>query len=233
MKFRTSLLLAALACSPAPAEDYGVPYYSVGDISADASNLTPTGSQPLDWKIQHPSTISSFVSFDPTTGALSTLKDVRVTMHVVGVGTEGYLHHSNVALFASLNGSSWLSLFSGSPLDQSARTAVFEQNLAANTSIQLSGRRLGETGAWLSARTSTTGAGTFVVGLKKGDEAPTAVINAPQPATAAYLSPEAGDSTVQVGPMQMLFCFELNAEGEGEANYNLQDLVVLVSFEAL
>ena len=72
-----------------------------------------------------------------------------------------------------------------------------------------------------------------MVGLQRGDEAPATIINAPQPATAAYLSTEAGNNTIQLGPMQMLFCFELNAGGEGEHKYNLQDLVVLVSFEAL
>ena len=230
MKLLPPLLLSLIGCSLLPADEYGVPYYSVGDLSTAA---TGAGDPDLDWKIQHPSSLSGFIDFDPATGSLTTKAGLRVSMHIVGIGSEGYLHQSKVAFWASENSGAWNLLFEGTPLDLKAREAVYERELPSGTTLALSGRRLGETGLWHEARTSTGHAPTFVQGLQKGDSAPFAVLNNPQAAIAGYLSTEAGNNAIQIGPMQMLFCFELNAAAQGETKFDLQDLIVLVSFEAL
>ena len=86
MEFTLLLAASLLGAGVALSENYGAPYYSVGDLDTDRSTISNVSGPELAWKITHPETIADLVSYDAASGSLLTLTPVRVSAHIVGIG---------------------------------------------------------------------------------------------------------------------------------------------------
>lgn len=234
MKIPTrSFAVVALATSLAAAEPHGIPYMSLGNL--DTSLVTNTVDRPtLDWAIEHPKTLGDIVSVNPTSGSLTTLTALRVRMNVVGIARNSLSLRDAASLWVILgSGNPWNEVFQESIQTLQIQHPVLNTTVPASTTIDLGGRilttKVGE--AWSPFRSTGT-ADTRVAVRRNGEVAPLPVHHAARHFLSAFLSyDETGIPTLKLGPMDALVFFELSASDPEENDFDLQDLVVLVSFE--
>ncbi|MGD7652788.1 MAG: hypothetical protein ACQCXQ_06215 [Verrucomicrobiales bacterium] len=123
----------------------------------------------------------------------------------------------------------WISLFSGASGDVDPTVPTIETVINADETIEFAGRAY-LNGEWLPTAT-TTASSPHIVALRDGDPVPD--IKAFQTnQIAGYLEPylDSGD-TANIGPRDLLYLVELTTTDPDSGDYNLQDLVFLVTFE--
>ena len=231
---KVSLIIScsALVSSAALADQHGEPYFSIGALTAKPGwNSVASGPQ-LSWRIDHPQTVEDLVVVDPATGAFTTKKEVRMQVNVLGVGKNSF--GGRGALWMSIgSGQDWSLLFDGTPETVDLRNIVLDRVLPAGTLVNLAARgREGESG-WYPARSTETSSPGLRV-LVNDNPAPAIVSRHPEGFLRSVLSGTpagAEPRVVMIGPKSALVFFELTAGEAGAPGFDLQDLVVMLSFE--
>lgn len=231
------LALLLLGHGLALAEPHGEPYEPTGKLNAGRFWSSHSTGPELAWRIRPPIRCSNLIHLDPTTGSLTTRTALRMRVHVLGVGEKTSADPHRAAFWVRTGiQSGWQLLFDGTPEAVRARTPVLDQPVDPNTRIDLAARAYGgEESSWRALR-STGSPGHGIMQLVDGDPLPTAISIDPEPFLNACLSPEtrpSGARSVSTGPKDLVVFFELSDASPGEPSFDLQDLVVLVTFEAL
>lgn len=228
------LLCGAIPCA---ADSHGIPYAPRGTMEASGDWIARGGKPELSWRIDFPKTLADVVSLDAESGALVTRVPLRVRMNVIGVGTATSRDPHRVGLWASLAGGNWELLKDTTAADVRPAKPVFDRVLPASTSVFLAARAYDPaTASWSETRsTERTGAVPGLVeSLGRGALLPGPVRALPAPFLDAFVSPVAPDgagSSVLVGPKELLIFFELGTDDPADDRFDLQDVVVLVSFD--
>jgi hypothetical protein len=203
--------------------------------------MVPSGAKAhLTWNISYPDTARDLLLFDAS-GRVTTKDDLRVQMRVAGVAFEKAGQELPVAFWASFNSAPWQELFYGFGSHVQPDHFVYDQVVPANTTIDFGARGGKADGTWYDSRQTTT-SDTAVVGLVDGQPVPDYAPAYQQGQIKDYLTglvgtqtTEAGESetVATIGPRDMIYLFELASRNQGDWYFDMQDLVVVLTFERI
>lgn len=244
---RAACTLAAILLSHTPAfanngngnGNNQIPAIPSGWLTAYPT-VVQTGTKPtLTWEISYPSKIIDFLDIeDPAT--LRTTEELDVTVRVLGNGVT--VHGGNgkfknwvdAAAYVKHNGGSYEEVFFGDNRDVKPNRDVWTyDDMPAGDTLRFGGQYHygGTTGHFRNSDGGTDNVRTLV----RGDIPPTTEPMHLAPTLDDFLEPYLdGDGRVDIGPMDVIVFMELtHSDNEkDDRGYDLQDLVLLVSFEA-
>ncbi len=228
-----TLLTGILAfASPALGSNKGTP---TGWLTATPGVVKVGAFPTLKWEIDHPRIIDEYVDIDPP-GEIETKEKLRMEIRVLGAGvTSGSGHRIefvHTEAWFSVNHGSWGRLFSGDNWDVRQDRVVDSRIVNAGSSVRFGGRYWWNR-RWSDFYSSNDGTRNVCV-LKDGDEVPTNYPIASAPSVEDFIKPylDAGGK-VRIGPMDCIVMMELTHDEKQrhQLGYDLQDMVLLVTFE--
>ncbi|MCW1916678.1 hypothetical protein OJ996_24035 [Luteolibacter sp. GHJ8] len=221
-----SVLISLLAIGSSPAADE-VP---TGTLSVD-SNLLRTGSKSqLAWNITYPAPITSVIDIVPP-NVIKPKKDLKMKVRVLGASfQESILSFLPVEVMMSKNGGSWSRVFYGLQSSVLPNLVLKTENVKKGDSINLGGR--GYRDGWLPLYNTASTTNNLVM-LKNGDRVPTTVPALNGSSIESFLKPYMDTATkkVKIGDRDLILLMELGQTDTRNSGFDLQDLVVLVTFE--
>jgi hypothetical protein len=229
-----ALTLCVLA-SPQAYSQSADPSIPVGSLSAHPT-VVQTGTKPLlTWSISYPSQVTSVVTVGPT-GTMTPLRDLYLDLRVLGAqigdGSSWYI----VEAYRKLeNATSFTRFFRGKQTDVNPSTIYHTQLVRQARPIDIQGRVASNSSSNPSAWQAFFSTGTTtqnVRALVNGDSPPSYVpAFANQSNIKSTLSPYIDASgKIRIGPMDVIFIFELWGTATNQSYFDMQDLVVLATF---
>jgi hypothetical protein len=214
--------------------------------SAQAANTIPTGTlnvdrnmvrvgtrSQLNWQIQYPAPVSEVTEVIEvvTPNIIKPKQDLKMKVRVLGASFQQTItSFLPVEVMWSKNNSSWSRVFYGSQLLVNPNSVVLNTNVKKNDRISFGGR--GFRDGWLPLYNTSTASQNLVM-LKNGDRIPNTIPALQGGAIESFLSPYllADKKTVKIGNRDLILLMELGQTNTNNSGFDLQDLVVLVTFE--
>ncbi len=241
--------LCGLATVPAHAQGNGngnghaygktLPAMPSGWLSAYPT-IVQTGTHPtITWGINYPSIVKDYIEvIDPAT--CKAKEDLDVEIRVLGngvtVSTSGSNSFNWVPAEAQVsdNGGAYTQIFYGTNLNVNPNTVVWNKTkLRKNQTLRFGGRYR-YNNQWGPAYTSSNSS-TNVRTLVHGDTPPTITPMYSAPSLEDFIRPYLDlQGKVKIGPMDVIVFMELThtANQQSDPGYDLQDMVLLVTFKA-
>lgn len=190
------------------------------------------GVQPLlDWEIHYPLRVTDIVDINPTDDSITPKQRTLMEVRVVGAAFQVGSTHTKLALHSKVGGNSWSPLFYGADYQVDASAVVHSQVVDAGTRIDFSARAQQLNGRWYSSR-NTMGETPTVRALTNGAHVPDFMPAYDQGDIASFLSSYiSGESKVTVGPRDVIYLYELYSTDPSSSYFDMQDMVVVVSFK--
>jgi hypothetical protein len=221
------------------------PSIPVGSLVAFPT-VVQTGTKPtLTWGITYPAQVQDVITIVPTTPNISTsstsstitpkvnlIADIRILgAGVTTQNSNGTINYIRTMGQVRYNGSStWTTIFDGKNTD----TIVQQQgiiktiNVNANQPINFGGKYY-YNNAWSTFYTSLSG--DNVRNLVNGQTPPTNMPDYNAPSLESFIKPYLDASKkVKIGPMDVIIFMELTHTDKSNIGYDVQDLVLLVTF---
>jgi hypothetical protein len=229
-----ALALSALA-SPQAFSQASDPSVPVGSLSAYPT-IVQTGTKPtLTWSISYPSQVRTVVTVE-LNGTITPLRDLYLDLRVLGAqigdGSSWYM----VEAYRKLeNATSFTRFFRGKQTDVNPSTICYTQLIQQARTVNIRGRVASNNStnptAW-QAYYSTGTTTQNVKALVNGDSPPSYVpAFANQSTIKSTLGPYIDASgKIKIGPMDVIFIFELWGTATNQSYFDMQDLVVLATF---
>lgn len=211
------------------------PSIPVGWLSAYPT-VVKTGTKPtLTWDISYPSIVKDFVDVTPPATVIPKVDldvDVRVLGNGVTVSTSnGGFNFVNAEASLSFNGGSYSRIFYGTNYSVNPSNVVWSKTkIRKGESLRFGGRYY-YNNSWGTQFTSTSSTKNVRV-LVAGDTPPNKVPDYGAPTLESFIRPYLGpDGKVKIGPMDVIVFMELTHTNEADTGYDLQDMVLLVTFK--
>jgi len=226
-----ALSLAAAALAPttkaATTDTTSVPR---GTLTASA-DLLRVGLKPtLSWNVEFPSEIGTVVDIVPPNTVVPK-QDVTMKIRVLGASFQETLtSYLQVQAFYRTNGGSWVTAFSGLQTLVNPSSILVQKTITKNTKLDFGGR--GYRSGWLTLY-NTGNTSPNVVMLKSGDNVPDTTPAFQQGEIESFLKPYINSTTkkISIGPKDLIVLYELGQTDPNASGFDLQDLVMLVTFE--
>lgn len=223
--FAASLGLHAQSTSPS------IP---VGWLTAHPT-VVQTGTKPtLTWDISYPSVVKDFVDVIVPATVKSTKNldvEVRVLGNGVTSGSGGSITFVNAEALLSFNGGSYSRIFYGTNNNVNPKTVVWSRKgMKPNETLRFGGRYFWNNswGPTFNSTSSTLNVRTLV----SGDTPPNKLPVPGAPSLENFIKPYLDkQGKVKIGPMDVIVFMELTHTNEADAGYDLQDMVLLVTFK--
>ena len=211
------------------------PTIPVGDLTAFPT-VVQTGTKPtLTWSIGYPSIVENFVTVTPPatlTPKENLVCDVRILgLGVTSQGSNGAITYYRTRGQWKYNGSSsWADIYDGKQTD----TIVQQQGLVKSNIAVTKAKAMTFAGqyynsSWQTQYVSTSG--TNIRALVSGQVCPGNIPDYNAPSLESFLKPYLDSSKkVKIGPMDVIIIMELTHTDQTDIGYDLQDLVMLVTF---
>ncbi len=212
-----------------------LPSVPVGSLSAYPT-LVRTGTYPtLTWDITYPTAIPIVITRDPD-GTLTPKQDLYMDIRILGasyqIGTnsDGTPRWGTVESYVRADGAtSFTRFFNGIQTSINPTTIYYTKLCRASRPIDFRSRCYNGS-SWLSYR-STESLTANVVALVTGETPPDTVPAFKQGEIESFLRPYLdADGKVAIGPLDVIYLFELGQTNTSASGFDLQDLVLLVSF---
>ncbi len=213
------------------------PSIPVGSLSAFPT-VVQTGTKPtLTWAITYPSQVTTVVTVG-TTGTITPLRDLYVDIRVLGasVGDGTSTGWYTVEAYQKCElASSFTRFFNGKQTSVNPSTVYYTQFVHQSRPLDIKGRVASTSAtnptswqAYYSTGTTTQN----VRALVNGDTPPSYVPAFSNQATIKSVLSAYIDSTgkIKIGPMDVIFLFELWDTDSTQSYFDMQDLVVLATF---
>lgn len=203
----------------------------VGNLTINRA-FVRTGVKPLlNWEIQYPKTVRDMVEIgaqDQITTRERSLMEVRVVGAAFQVGST----HTDLELKSSVGGSAWDRLFLGNDSEPDPSQVVLSQVVEAGTRIDFSARASNGRGSWYSTRDTAGRNSVSLQALTNGDSVPHYVPAYRQDTVESFLSQYiSSEDEVTIGPRDIIYLIELYSTDPDSSYFDMQDLVVVVSFK--
>ena len=229
-----TLLLASLALGTVALHaDNSVadPYRPTGRLDV-SQKMVRQGVQPLlDWEINYPVRIDDLVEINPTDDSIRTKQRTLVEVRVVGAGFQIGSTHTKLAVQSKIGGSSWKTLFHGRDYETDPSEVVLSQVVDAGTRLDFSARARKLSRGWYSSRNTLDPTPT-VQAMTNGDYVPDYLPAYDQGDISSFLTSYiSGDNQVTIGPRDVIYLFELYSTNPTSSYFDMQDMVVVVSFK--
>lgn len=231
-----AMTLCALAGASANlAAQSSSPSIPVGWLSAYPT-VVQTGTKPtLTWDISYPSIVKDFVDVTPPATVVPKVDldvDVRVLGNGVTVSTSnGGFNFVNAEAVLSFKNGSYSRIFYGTNNNVLPSAVVWSKSLIKKGESLRFGGRYNYNNSWGTLFTSSSGTQNVRV-LVAGDTPPNKVPEYGAPTLESFIRPYLGaDGKVKIGPMDVIVFMELTHTKESDSGYDLQDMVLLVTFK--
>lgn len=203
-----------------------------GTLGVDRS-VVRVGSRPqLQWKIDYPATgVTEVVEIAPP-NIIKPKESLKMRVRVLGASfqqtTTTFLP---VEVQWSKNNASWTRVFYGRQTDVNPSNVVLETTVKKGDIINFGGRGYRDK-AWLPLY-QTASATPNLVMLQNGDKVPATTPAFQQGLIESFLKPflASDKKTVKIGDRDLILLLELGQTDPRVSGFDLQDLVVLVTFE--
>ncbi len=218
--------LLASMCLVVSASAAGIP---TGKLNVDRSLVRAGVKSNLDWQIQYPTIVTDLVSVT-STGTIIPKIPMKMRVRTLGVAFQSGSTLLPIEGNWSKNGGAWTKFFYGTGLSVVPTNILVDTTVAANDRIAFGAR--GWSGSSWFPFHDTTKTDKYVIVLKNGDSAPSYAPAYNQTSTKGFLSPYI-DSTgkIKIGSRDLILLWECSNAAPGTTYFDMQDLVVLVTFE--
>lgn len=198
--------------------------------------MVQTGTHPtLTWGINYPSIVEDYITIDDD--EIIADEDVECEIRVLGAGVTvrannalGYDFVPTEAL-TSIADSSYSRIFFGTNLDINPSEVVNAFTLTKNKSLKFGGRYYYNQrwGPFFHTDSSSDNVRVLV----NGDTPPDNIPEYGAPSLESFVRPYLNqDRTVNIGPMDVIVFMELTHTDKSSSGYDLQDIVLLVTFKS-
>lgn len=240
-KFTSTLLACTLLTTLlAPGQDapdptiHGDPYIPVGKLSVNPTIVATGVKTNLTWDIEYPTAFDDLALVGPS-GSIATTQQVLAEIRVLGVALKDDERGGDlpVALWVRTGGagSAWKEVFQGKAADVNPSKVLHKEWVDPGTQIDIAAKGQSPSGTW-NESVWTIDSTARLAHLKNGSPLPSHVpaftTGELEGFTSTIVSDD--DSTVEIGPKDMAYFFELTAEDPAEPAFDMQDVVVLVQF---
>ena len=200
-----------------------------GNLSVDR-NLVRVGTRSnLAWNIEYPAAIIDIVDVDPT-GTITPKKELKMRVRVLGVAFQSGNTLLPLDAYWSLNGGGWTKFFYGTGPMVDSSEVLIKRKVKKNQTIDFGARGWGG-GSWLPFN-HTKSPTQYVTVLGKGSSAPAYAPAYDQTLVTNFLRPYIdGAGRIDIGEKDLIILWESSTASPGTTYFDMQDLVVLVSFE--
>lgn len=189
-----------------------------------------TGSKPqLTWNISFPNTEPD-IDITPEDKIIPR-KRTMMEVRVVGAGFTSGRTHPDLAVHSRIGGSnSWKRLFQGPDYSVQPSKVLQRQIVEAGTTIDFSARAQSGSSSWYSSR-NTLSENDTVIALRDGDKVPNYTPVGQQGTISSFLTQYIDkNNRVTIGPRDVIYLFECYATKPYSGGFDMQDVVLLVSF---
>jgi hypothetical protein len=221
------ILSCLFAIGSSLATDNTVP---TGTLSVDRDLLRVGARSQLSWDIEYPEAVTSVIDIVPP-NIIKPKKNLTMRVRVLGASfQESATRYLPVEVMLSKNSSSWSRIFYGLQTSVKPSDVVSTQKVKLGDTINLGGR--GYRDGWLPLY-NTASATQNLIMLKNGDRVPTTVPALNGSTIESFLKPYMDTTTkkVKIGDRDLILLMELGQTNPYNSGFDLQDLVVLVTFE--
>lgn len=222
-------MLACLCLSgTTSAADLDVPR---GSLSVDRGLIRVGLKSQLTWEIEYPAPITSVVDIVPP-NVIKPKKDMKLKVRVLGASfQETITTFLPVEVQWSKNSATWSRIYYGLQTNVLPSVPVLQTTVKAGDTINFGGRGYRDR-AWLPLYNTAQSTNNLVM-LKNGDRVPTTVPALNGSSIESFLKPYMDTVTkkVKIGDRDLILLMELGQTNTSNSGFDLQDLVVLVTFE--
>jgi hypothetical protein len=211
------------------------PLVPSGWLSANPT-IVQTGTKPtISWGINYPSVVLDYITVTPPSTVTANQKldcEVRVLGAGVTAGNSSGFTFVPTEAQISYNGGNYSRIFYGTNLEVNPNTVVWsKKNMPAGSTLKFGGR-YNYNDNWGTTYTSSSSLPN-VRTLVNGQTPPTNIPEYNAPSLESFLRPHLGaDGKVKIGPMDTIVFMELTHTDQNNSGYDLQDMVLLVTFKS-
>jgi hypothetical protein len=203
-----------------------------GTLGVDRT-LVRVGTRPqLDWQIAYPATgVTEVVEIVPP-NIIKPKAPLKMRVRVLGASfQESITTFLPVEVQWSKNNSSWTRVFYGSQTDVNPSKVMLETTVTKGDTINFGGRGYRDK-SWLPLY-NTSAATANLIMLRNGDKVPATTPAFQQGLIESFLTPYLASDrkTVKIGERDLILLMELGQTNPKVSGFDLQDLVILVTFE--
>ena len=201
-----------------------------GKLEVDRDLVRVGTPSQLSWQIDYPAGVTEVIDILPPY-IIKAKTDLKMRVRVLGASfqasTATFLP---VEVMWSKNSAAWTRVFFGRQTNVDPSTIVLETNVKAGDTLKFGGR--GYRDKWLPLH-HTASATPNLVMLQNGDKVPASTPAFQQGLIGSFLTPYlASDKlTVKIGNRDLILLMELGQTNPQVPGFDIQDLVVLVTFE--
>lgn len=201
----------------------------IGQLLVDKTMVRVGTHSQLEWWIKYPTGIDNLVDVTKT-GTIIPKKQLTMKVRTLGVAFQSGPKLLPVEGSWSKNGSTFKRFFFGTGPEVNPSKILIQQTVKKNDRIDFAGR--GWSGkSWFPIH-HTASQDPYVIVLKNGDMAPSYAPAYDQASVESFLSPYInGSGQIKIGPRDLIILWEASTAQPGSPYFDMQDLVVLVTFE--
>jgi len=200
-----------------------------GTLGVDRDLVRVGSRSSLNWNIEYPAAIIDIVEVNPT-GTIKPKKNLKMRVRVLGVAFQSGQTLLPIDASWSLNSGSWSSFFYGTSTAVNSSSVLIDRNVRKDDRIDFGARGWSGNG-WLPFN-HTRQTTQYVTVLGKGSSAPSYAPAYNQGSVTSFLRPYIDNrGKINIGDRDLIILWEASTARPGTTFFDMQDLVVLVSFE--
>ncbi len=200
-----------------------------GTLTVDQDTVRVGTRSNLGWNIEYPAAIKEIVDVEPT-GTIKPKANLRMRVRTIGVAFQSGWTLLPLDAYWSLNGGSWDDFFYGTGNDVNPSKVLINKKVKINDTIDFGARGWGGS-SWLPFN-HTRETTKYVTVLGKGSSAPSYAPAYDQGSVTSFLRPYIDSSgRINIGERDLIILWEASTASPGTTYFDMQDLVILVSFE--
>jgi len=207
-----------------------------GTLSVSSALVRENTQPTLTWDITHPSNdIDDIVDVDPD-GPITPKTDLRMDVRIIGasIGPSSNSWYPVQAKVAANGSSNFVEIFDNIHPEVDPTEIYFSTLVTEGNSNYFSGQfhtRLKTAGSGnFGTLFSTQSASDNIIILKNGQTPPTYGGFNGQSDVTTFLEPYITDGKIDIGPRDLIILFELFATSTSSSAFDIQDLVLLLTF---
>jgi len=219
--------ILAIGSSPA-ANESTVP---TGTLNVDRTLIRVGAKSQLSWDIDYPAAVTNVIDII-TPNTIQPKKDMNMRVRVLGASfQESILSFLPVEVMWSKNNASWSRIHYGIQSLVIPSMVVLNTTVKKNDKINFGGRGYRD-GGWLPLYNTSASTSNLIM-LKNGDKVPSTVPALNGLSIESFLKPYMNTTTkkITIGDRDLILLMELGQTDTRNSGFDLQDLVVLVTFE--
>ncbi|MEP2775971.1 MAG: hypothetical protein ABJQ29_14025 [Luteolibacter sp.] len=200
-----------------------------GTLNVDKQLVRVGSRSNLDWNIEYPTVIKDIVTVEPT-GTIVPKKTLDMRVRVLGVAFQSGSTLLPLDAYCSFNNGSWEKFFYGTGPTVVSSAILIDKKVKKTDRIDFGARGWGGS-SWLPFN-HTRETTKYVTVLGKGSSAPSYAPAYNQGSVTSFLRPYIDSSgKINIGERDLIILWESSTAAPGTTYFDMQDLVVLVSFE--